>query len=332
MLSACRAFRRAYATHTRTPRAAREARDLSAPKAVRERRAAQGKDDIANHLSPSEFTSYQRSLTLGNLVGKGKDGAEPTPLEWLSRLNARRSRIRGIRIKEKDGKKEVEAVGQKVYLPNIIFRLVRNFTPPGKPYNPYEATFRIPQSVTKTDVRSYLLAVYGVETTYIRTDNYLSPLTRTRDGGWKTKSHKTYKRAVVGLVKPFDYPGAIEDFAGPERRRRLEWIEENFAIHALKLSRRAAYLKMTKQGSGGGRFVWRRLHIVRRGQILKAVGEARMRREHSLNATKQFMEEAREEGRPVKQVDFKRIRERASQMRELDDYRRAQVAAQTRRQ
>ncbi|KAJ2966781.1 hypothetical protein NUW54_g13706 [Trametes sanguinea] len=48
--------------------------------------------------------------------------------------------------------------------------MVRNHTPPGQPYNPYEATFRVPQSVTKTDIRSYLLAVYGVQTTYIRTD------------------------------------------------------------------------------------------------------------------------------------------------------------------
>ncbi len=45
-------------------------------------------------------------------------------------------------------------VGEKVYLPNIIFRLVPNFTPLGKPYNSHEATFRIPQSVTKTDVRA----------------------------------------------------------------------------------------------------------------------------------------------------------------------------------
>jgi len=52
------------------------------------------------------------------------------------------------------GAKETQVVGEKVYLPNIIFRLVPNFTPLGKPYNSHEATFRIPQSVTKTDVRA----------------------------------------------------------------------------------------------------------------------------------------------------------------------------------
>ena len=51
-------------------------------------------------------------------------------------------------------------VGEIVYLPGIIFHLIPNFTPPVKPYNPYEPTCRIPQSVTKTDVLSYLAAMY----------------------------------------------------------------------------------------------------------------------------------------------------------------------------
>ncbi|EDR14659.1 uncharacterized protein LACBIDRAFT_163947, partial [Laccaria bicolor S238N-H82] len=95
-------------------------------------------------------------------------------------------------------------LGKRVYLPNIIFKLVRNNTPPGMPYNPYEATFRIPHSVTKTDIRSYLAAVYGVKTTYVRTDNYISPVYRRL--GYERKPFKTYKRAVVGLVDPFYYP------------------------------------------------------------------------------------------------------------------------------
>ena len=36
-------------------------------------------------------------------------------------------------------------------------------------YNPYEATFRIPQSVTKTNARACLAMVHGVQMTYIRT-------------------------------------------------------------------------------------------------------------------------------------------------------------------
>ncbi|KAI0282447.1 hypothetical protein BC826DRAFT_921787, partial [Russula brevipes] len=53
----------------------------------------------------------------------------------------------------------------------IIFRLVPNFTPLGKPY---EATFCIPQSVTKADM----------QTTYIRMDNYITPLCRGWNGTW----------------------------------------------------------------------------------------------------------------------------------------------------
>lgn len=322
MQSVSRALRRSYATHARTPRAARQGRDSSAPLAVRNRRAARGIDqDAANQLSPSEFASYQRSLVLGKLMGQGKDGAEPSAVEWLGRLNSRRNRIRGIHVRERDGKKEVQAVGQKVYLPNIIFRLVRNFTPPGKPYNPYQATFRIPQSVTKTDVRSYLLAVYGVETTYIRTDNYLSPLSRARDGGWtQTKPHKTYKRAVVGLVQPFEYPGAMEDLTGPERRRKQLWIEDSFGVQALQHMRRKALLQMTKKGSE--RWTWRNLAVVRRSQILKAVGESRSRREHALAATKELMVEARKEGRPALQVDAEEVRKLAEQKKTDSDYAR----------
>ncbi|KAJ6610239.1 hypothetical protein B0H10DRAFT_1681160, partial [Mycena sp. CBHHK59/15] len=99
--------------------------------------------------------------------------------------------------------------GQKIYLPNFVIRLVRNYTPLGQPYNPWQATFRIPKSITKTDMRSYLSAVYGVQTTYIRTDNYRAEISR-RPIGRSTPDKRpgiaSYKRAVVGLVEPFYYP------------------------------------------------------------------------------------------------------------------------------
>ncbi|EJD07473.1 uncharacterized protein FOMMEDRAFT_42049, partial [Fomitiporia mediterranea MF3/22] len=102
-------------------------------------------------------------------------------------------------------------VGQRIYLPNIIFTLVRNQTPPGKPYNPYEATFYVPQNITKTDIRSYLLAIYGVECTYIRTDNYYVPIKQRHAetiGRLQTPRgpKRSHKRAVVGLKQPFYYP------------------------------------------------------------------------------------------------------------------------------
>lgn len=302
---------------------------MTAPKAVRERRAARGQeseDATADDVSPSEFASYLRALALGNLMDDAKNGVEPTPREWLAKLNARRTRIRGIRIHEKDGQKKVDAMGQKIYLPNIIFRLVRNFTPPGKPYNPFEATFRIPQSVTKTDIRSYLFSVYGVETTYIRTDNYISPIFRAGDGSWtRKKPHKTYKRAVVGLVKPFHYPLAIEDLPRAHREEREKWIEDSFNVKGARVMRKQIYLRMTKRGSK--KWKWRSMATVGRSQILKAVAEARTKREYALTATAQLMNANRADNLPTDVIDAQQMRRLAEQEREREDsnYRRSSL-------
>jgi len=318
MRSVVRIFCRSYASHVQPPtsriveeRAQMQARTATAPKAVRERNAARGRDKITHDkLTPAELINYQRALALGKLMDK--DGHEPTAEEWLAKINQRRNRIRGIRIeKQEDGKKKVDAMGQKIYLPNIIFRLVRNFTPPGQPYNPFEATFRIPQSVTKTDIRSYLLSVYGVETTFIRTDNYLSPIYRAGDGSWtRKKAHKTYKRAVVGLVKPFYYPLRLESMTESEREERLKWIEESFGVQSAKNLRKAAYMRMTRKGSKNWK--WRDIGLVKRGHILKAVADARSKREQALVATKQLMVENRSKGLPADVIDSGRMRELAS--------------------
>jgi large subunit ribosomal protein L23 len=170
---------------------------------------------------------------------------------------------------------EKEVLGRRVYLPNIIFRLVRNNTPLGQPYNPYEATFRIPNSVTKTDVRSYLLAVYGVKTTYIRTDNYISPIYPKI--GHKRKPFKTYKRAVVGLVDPFYYPLQLEDMEPKERVEREKWIEDNFQIQATRLSQKFELLRLTKGKGKGWKF--KEPYATKRSHILRLVAERRAKRE-----------------------------------------------------
>jgi large subunit ribosomal protein L23 len=208
-----------------------------------------------------------------------------TESEWLERLNARRSRIRGIKhVKKPDGEVDTQVVGQKIYLPNIIFRLVRNHTPAGQPYNPYEATFRIPQSVTKTDVRSYLATVYGVKTTYIRTDNYISPIYRDlSDHSWtRTKSFRTYKRAVVGLVDPFFYPLRLEDMGEKEREERENWIEEEFKIKETERMRKYELLRMTKSGSKDWK--WRGSLVLKRSAILKLIAERRAARERIIES------------------------------------------------
>jgi large subunit ribosomal protein L23 len=276
--------------------AAAVARTESTPLAVRLRRPkiASGESDaLPSGLTPTEFTRYQRALAKGELLRP--DGTEPTEGEWLAKLNARRSRLRGTReVVAPSGAKETQVVGEKVYLPNIIFRLVPNFTPPGKPYNPHEATFRIPQSVTKTDVRAYLAAAYGVQTTYIRTDNYIAPLRRSWNASWVSgKSYSTYKRAVVGLVEPFYYPKLLEDMPKGERKAREEFLEQEYHVKARKDMMKNSLLRITKKNSHA--WSWRGDLTTRRGTIVKKIAKQRALREEFIQVTKDRIQEAREQ-------------------------------------
>ncbi|TFK71340.1 hypothetical protein BDN72DRAFT_462741 [Pluteus cervinus] len=287
MQALSRTFCRFYATKPPTlPHAALAARTASTPMAVRIRRQKKlGKADLAAleqkgtdatplGLTPSESARYQRLKALGRIPAV--DGVELSEEQWLEKVNRRRTRIRGVRTVKRDGEAdETEVLGRRVYLPNIIFRLVRNNTPPGQPYNPYEATFRIPKSITKTDIRSYLLTIYGVETTYIRTDNYISPVfTRLRG---QRKAFKTYKRAVVGLVEPFYYPHRLEDMESKQRVEREKWIEDNFQIQATRNQQKYELLRLTKGQAKGWSF--NEPMATKRSHILRLVAERREKRE-----------------------------------------------------
>lgn len=297
-----KAFRRLYSS---LPDAASSARTASTPRAVRLRRlrkrpelAAADSDATAVGSTPTEFARYQRGVAKGELATP--EGRVLSEAEWLTKLNRRRTRIRGSKlVKTEDGAIQTQVVGQKIYLPNVIFRMVRNFTPPGKPYNPYEATFRVSQSVTKTDIRSYLAAVYGVQITYIRTDNYLSPYRRTFTGF--VRKRKEYKRAVVGLVEPFYYPQAVEDMVQVEREKRQRWIESSFFIKHLKEMKAWEFLRMTKKGSKDWR--WKKgedgHYTAKRGKILAAVAAQRAKREQFLLETKERMTQSRETGEAI---------------------------------
>ncbi|KAG6331866.1 hypothetical protein ID866_7222 [Astraeus odoratus] len=312
MQSLARVVRRLYSTKppqpplqkaaTALPRHAAAAREASAPLAVRERRARKHPDLLPppdSDLTPSEYSSYRRRLAKGELMDDhGKDMSEA---EWLDALNEKRSRLRGVKLVEKGGQKQMEVVGQKVYLPNVIFRMVRNHTPNGQPYNPYEATFRVPQSITKTDVRSYLASVYGVKTTYIRTANYISPLRRTRMGMRPVGRHRTYKRAVVGLVDPFYYPLDMEDMDKVAKKERVAWLEEKFALKALVRWRRYELVRATQSGSKG----WRLTGHMRRDKILQAVARRRMITRQEIEGIKTEIAEKRAAG---KQVLTERVR------------------------
>jgi large subunit ribosomal protein L23 len=302
-------LRRAYTTHV--PNVAAVARTASAPLQVRSRRAAArtkrplrpGRHDaLPSGATPSEHARYERLRALGALTDK--DGKIPTEGEWIARLNERRTRIRGIRtVRTADGGED-RIVGQKIYLPNLIFKMVRNHTPHGQPYHPYEATFRISQSLTKTDVRSYLYSVYGVKTTYIRTDNYVAPLwpkklaynVITRLSTKLRNRLKSYKRAVVGLVEPFYYPMAPEDMDEKDRIERFKEIEKNYGIEEARKERMKGLLAATRNSTGDSNWRWRGEPTANRGKILQLIAVRRAARESELEKTKRDMLSARASG------------------------------------
>jgi large subunit ribosomal protein L23 len=296
---------------TRLSNEAAAARTASTPLAVRLRRRHRknklpyakipGSDALESGMTESDFLYYVDEKQRGIIAERT---SEP---EWLARRNDRRQRLRGFKrsstiIKQKnaDGAlepvkvTETQVVGEKVYLPNIVIRLVRNHTPRGQPYNPYEATFRIPQSVTKTDLRNYLHAVYGVRMTYIRTDNYIAPLTHSMHNRriQRGPSYKTYKRAVVGLVDPFYYPDAVEDMSSEERKSHEDQIEEMFQLKKRRESVKNTLLFMTKRNSKDWK--WMGEPTTRRGTILRRIAEQRAAREQAILHAKESMIASRE--------------------------------------
>ncbi|EKD00283.1 hypothetical protein A1Q2_05460 [Trichosporon asahii var. asahii CBS 8904] len=155
----------------------------------------------------------------------------------------------------KEGMRQA-VVGQKIWLPNIQIRLVRNFTPPGEAYDPWKATFRIPTGMTKTDLRSYLQAVYGLDVTYIRTDVYVGNVTRGRSGEVMRalRSDNNYKRAIVGLREPFHYPDDVEEMragqwgtlaeGAAQAEEREDLLNKEFAVEHVKYYRKQMSMKM----------------------------------------------------------------------------------------
>ncbi|KAF5338403.1 hypothetical protein D9611_012494 [Ephemerocybe angulata] len=292
---------RQYSTAPALPEAAQVARTASAPLAVRLRRRNKfgplqtGQTDAdPSGLTPSEVARYNRLKALSK-IPLDKAGEPISALQWIRSVNDRRSRIRGFALeKQEDGSQLVKVVGQRVYLPNIEFKLVRNHTLAGEPYNPYEATFRIPKSVTKTDIRSYLDAVYGVKTTYIRTDNYYSPEHRVKG---KTP-HRSYKRTVVGLVDPFYYPHRLEDMAPEKKEERKKWMETEFSIEAMDALRREEMLRQTI-GHGSAAFRATPGAQTRRSHILKLVAERKVNREALVSQVAAEIREKRANGEDV---------------------------------
>ncbi|KAI0028893.1 mitochondrial ribosomal protein L23 [Vararia minispora EC-137] len=296
-------LRRSYATISNEAAAARSA---STPLAVRIRRLRRksapkiktlpGSDAHRSGMTPSDYARYMKDKYEGHLP------EHATQDEWLERQYARRRRIRGLRqvggwVEETGADGEVrrrkvtltEPVGEKIYLPNVVIRLMPNPTRKGEPYNPYEATFRIPPSFTKTDLRSYLHAVYGVATTYIRTDNYIAPITRIKALPLPNKrvrgpAYKTYKRATIGLVDPFYYPDMVEDMSAEERSKYTKRLDQVFNVQERKDMVKRELLRYSRSNSKD--WEWDGPLTVKRGVILRRIAEQRAARERKVENAK----------------------------------------------
>ncbi|KAH8832658.1 hypothetical protein DL96DRAFT_670143 [Flagelloscypha sp. PMI_526] len=253
---------RSYATHADTTKVlptANLARTQSAPRAVLGRREkrfgpiSKTTTDVSKSgLTPSDKFKYRRLNAL-NRLPRNPDKSPMTEEQFNEHINKHRSRLRGVKRRTKNSAggavTTTQVVGQPVYLPNVIFRLIRNVTPEGQAYNPYEATFLVPRNITKTDVRSYLHAVYGLDLTYIRTTVYNSGSFFRHLKGDKVDLRakgklSNHKRVVVGLVDPFYYPLRTEDMSKEDMEEREVWIEENYGF-----AERAAQAETAKDAS-----------------------------------------------------------------------------------
>lgn len=131
---------------------------------------------------------------------------------------------------------EPERAGVLTFLPNTIVRLVKNYVRPDTEYDPWKATFRVPLSMHKHGLRTYLLQIYGLKTTWARSMIYRSPVTRNSRTGKKiTGRARTHKKVEVGLLEPFLFPEISPDF----QKRQLFASELDF-------ERRTMYIRMSK--------------------------------------------------------------------------------------
>lgn len=129
-----------------------------------------------------------------------------------------------------------ERAGELTFLPNTIVKLVKNHTPQGQQYDAFKATFRVPLSMHKHALRSYLLAIYGLKTTWARSSIYRSPVTRDNRTGKKISGKgRTHKKVEVGLLEPFLFPEISPEFQ-----------KQHLLTSELDYERSRVYLKMTK--------------------------------------------------------------------------------------
>lgn len=124
-----------------------------------------------------------------------------------------------------------QRAGAMTFLPNTLIRLVPNNTPRNGKYDVFKATFRVPLDMHKHSVRSYLMSIYGLRTTWVRSMVYRSRIRRNRRGQLiqRNGSRSTYKKVEVGLLEPFIFPDVTPAF----KRKHLNSMEHEMEQQAL---------------------------------------------------------------------------------------------------
>ncbi|KAF9022442.1 hypothetical protein CPC16_002533 [Podila verticillata] len=116
---------------------------------------------------------------------------------------------------------------KKLYFPSTVLKLVRNG--PQVPAVSNILTFRVPPSMNKFDIKSYLANIYQLNILTVRTANMPAKLAGT--GGNTILKRQKFKKAIVTIDGEFKWPEApdsatfgIQDAAN-ERSRMMNRLK-----------------------------------------------------------------------------------------------------------
>ncbi|KAF9285599.1 hypothetical protein BGZ74_001448, partial [Mortierella antarctica] len=95
---------------------------------------------------------------------------------------------------------------KKLYFPSTVLKLVRNG--PQVPAVSNILTFRVPPSMNKFDIKSYLANIYQLNILTVRTANM--PAKIAGHGGNTILKRQKFKKAIVTIDGEFKWPEAPE--------------------------------------------------------------------------------------------------------------------------
>ncbi|KAF9412594.1 hypothetical protein BGZ94_001001 [Podila epigama] len=93
---------------------------------------------------------------------------------------------------------------KKLYFPSTVLKLVRNG--PQVPQTSNTLTFRVPPSMNKMDIKSYLSNIYKFQILDVRTANM--PAKVAGSGGNTILKRQKFKKAIVTIDGEFKWPDA----------------------------------------------------------------------------------------------------------------------------